>query len=123
MSVATVMKLCTSCHGGRCSETEMLHCYDREAGAHLCEWDVWPRGWARGNSVIGAPILMYFSDILASDLTCTSSLLQLLHTKFDLCQQSLDLSIASLSSPTLANSLWRLELYKCDTILSLKLFQ
>lgn len=31
---------------------------------HLCEWEVWPRGWARGNSVIGAPILMYFSDIL-----------------------------------------------------------
>ena len=34
---------------------------------HLWEWEVWPRGWASGNSVIGAPILMYFSDIVWGD--------------------------------------------------------
>ena len=34
-------------------------------GPCLCECEVWPRGWATGNSVMGAPILMYFSDMIA----------------------------------------------------------
>ena len=36
---------------------------------HLWLCEVWPRGWASGNSVMGAPILMYFSDILHSLMT------------------------------------------------------
>ena len=36
----------------------------------LWEWEVWPRGWARGNSVMGAPILMYFSDMLQPGHHC-----------------------------------------------------
>ena len=31
--------------------------------ADLWEREVWALDWAIGNSVIGAPILMYFSDI------------------------------------------------------------
>ena len=39
----------------------------------LWEWEVWPRGWARGNSVMGAPILMYFSDMLQPPTTASAS--------------------------------------------------
>ena len=68
MIVATVVELCSSRHRWCCSEiyyVSVLSANDGYyGGTDLWEWEVWPRGWARGNSVMGAPILMYFSDIL-----------------------------------------------------------